>query len=122
MDDIREQMDLANEISDAISQPVGFGVEFDEEELNAELEELEQEALDEKLLETGKGEQVGALPSVPSAVPGAISFAQPSRHRKSIGLTPSSPAIAQPPRPVKVAAHEDDEDAELAELKASMAM
>ncbi|KAI9003884.1 Snf7-domain-containing protein [Hyaloraphidium curvatum] len=100
MDDIREQMDLANEISDAISQPVGFGVEFDEEELNAELEELEQETLDEKLLDAGKTEQVGALPSVPSTVP----------------------AIAQPPRPVKVAAREDDEDAELAELKASMAM
>lgn len=30
MDDIREQMDLANEISDAISQPVGFGLEMDE--------------------------------------------------------------------------------------------
>lgn len=30
MDDIREQMDLANEISDAISQPVGFGQEMDE--------------------------------------------------------------------------------------------
>jgi hypothetical protein len=68
MDDIREQMDLANEISDAISQPVGFGVEFDEEELNAELEELEQESLEEKLLDTGREEV--RLPSVPSTVPG----------------------------------------------------
>ena len=30
MDEIRDQMDLANEISDAISQPIAFGVEFDE--------------------------------------------------------------------------------------------
>jgi charged multivesicular body protein 4 len=71
MDDIREQMDLANEISEAIAQPVGFGIEFDEEELNAELEELEQEQLDEKLLDAGK---VDALPSVPSTVPSGIYF------------------------------------------------
>ena len=30
MDEIREQMDLANEVSNAISQPVGFGMELDE--------------------------------------------------------------------------------------------
>lgn len=129
MDDIREQMDLANEISDAISQPVGFGVEFDEEELNQELEELEQESLDEKLLgaekESGVGVGVGALPSVPSTVPGRFSnqlsvfsllFFQTRLPYRSFL------AIAQPPRPVKVAAKEDDEDAELAELRASMAM
>ena len=67
MDDIRDQMDLANEISDAISQPVGFGAEFDEDELNQELEDLEQEELDAKLLDTG----IDLAPSVPStAVPG----------------------------------------------------
>lgn len=67
MDDIRDQMDLANEISDAISQPVGFGAEFDEDELNQELEDLEQEELDAKLLDTG----IEMAPSVPTtAVPG----------------------------------------------------
>ncbi len=30
MDDIQEQQDIANEISDAISSPVGFGNELDE--------------------------------------------------------------------------------------------
>ncbi|KAJ3414085.1 ESCRT-III subunit protein snf7 [Chytridiales sp. JEL 0842] len=99
MDDIREQMDLANELADAISQPVNFGVEFDEEELNEELELLEQEELDAKLLDTGLGANLSAAPSVPTTVP----------------------AIAQPPRPVKQGV-EDEEDAELAELKASMAM
>ena len=30
MDDVAEQQELANEISDAISNPVGFGQEFDD--------------------------------------------------------------------------------------------
>jgi charged multivesicular body protein 4 len=30
MDEIRDQMDIANEISSAISQPVSFGVDMDE--------------------------------------------------------------------------------------------
>lgn len=75
MDDIREQMDLANEISEAISQPVNFGVEFDDEELNEELELLEQEDLDARLLDTAGVTDVGlgdleAAPGVPSTIPG----------------------------------------------------
>ncbi|KAI4904889.1 hypothetical protein NFI96_011588 [Prochilodus magdalenae] len=65
MQDITEQQELAQEISDAISRPVGFGEEFDEDELLAELEELEQEELDNTLLEIGGTENV-PLPSVPS--------------------------------------------------------
>ena len=42
MDDIQEQQDIANEISEAISNPVGFGADVDEDELLAELDELEQ--------------------------------------------------------------------------------
>jgi charged multivesicular body protein 4 len=49
MDDIQTQMDLANDIDQAISQPLG-GVMFDEDELDAELEALEQESLDQQLL------------------------------------------------------------------------
>ena len=67
MDSIREQMDLTNEISEAISNPVGMGqmvdeVSFpspldafhgayidDQDELKAELEALEQEELDDRL-------------------------------------------------------------------------
>ena len=44
MDDIAEQQDVAKEISDAISNPVAFGQEFDEDELEAELNELELNA------------------------------------------------------------------------------
>lgn len=49
MEDIQSQMDLASEIDQAISQPLG-GVMFDEDELDAELEALEQESLDQQLL------------------------------------------------------------------------
>ncbi|XP_066543281.1 charged multivesicular body protein 4c [Amia ocellicauda] len=61
MQDITEQQEVAQEISDAISRPVGFGEQFDEDELLAELEELEQEDLDQKMM------KMGGLPSVPSA-------------------------------------------------------
>ncbi|KAI3369692.1 hypothetical protein L3Q82_024537 [Scortum barcoo] len=65
MADITEQQELAQEISDAISRPIGFGEDYDEDELMAELEELEQEELDKNLLEVGGTEDV-PLPSVPS--------------------------------------------------------
>ncbi|XP_078607921.1 charged multivesicular body protein 4c-like isoform X1 [Branchiostoma floridae x Branchiostoma japonicum] len=63
MADIQEQQDLAQEISDAISKPVGFGEDVDEDDLMAELEELEQEELDEKLLDINAPSE--ELPSVP---------------------------------------------------------
>ncbi|KPP74628.1 charged multivesicular body protein 4c-like [Scleropages formosus] len=58
MQDITDQQEVAQEISDAISRP--FGQEFDEDELLAELEELQQEELEESTKNMGK------LPSVPS--------------------------------------------------------
>ncbi|KAI8808530.1 Snf7 family [Cladochytrium replicatum] len=68
MDDIREQMDVANEIATAISQPVGFGagLDLDEDELEAELDALEQEELDENLLSMPSTAGVQALPDVPN--------------------------------------------------------
>ncbi|KAM4026923.1 charged multivesicular body protein 4c [Anomaloglossus baeobatrachus] len=60
MRDINEQQDVAQEISDAISRPVSFGDEFDEDELMAELEELEQTDLNKHLANV-------TLPSVPSS-------------------------------------------------------
>lgn len=64
MDDIAEQQDVAKEISEAISNPVAFGQDVDEDELERELEELEQEELDKELL--GVGPSVDDLPSVPT--------------------------------------------------------
>ncbi|RVE72435.1 hypothetical protein OJAV_G00042400 [Oryzias javanicus] len=65
MAEITEQQEVAQEISDVISRPVGFGEEYDEDELLAELEDLEQEELDRNLLEVRGAEDV-PLPSVPS--------------------------------------------------------
>lgn len=59
MADITEQQDVAREISDAISRP--FGDEFDEDELMAELAELEEAELEESM------DRMGGLPSVPSS-------------------------------------------------------
>ncbi|XP_059183119.1 charged multivesicular body protein 4c [Centropristis striata] len=69
MQDITEQQDVAREISDAISGP--FGETYDEDELMAELEELEQEDMEENM------KSMGGLPSVPSSrLPSA-----PTSHR-----------------------------------------
>ncbi|CAJ0748820.1 2320_t:CDS:2 [Entrophospora sp. SA101] len=62
MDSIREQMDLSDEISNAISGPM-LGIPLDDVKLEAELEELEQENLDKQLLEV---ELPLAAPSVPA--------------------------------------------------------
>ncbi|XP_021501330.1 charged multivesicular body protein 4c [Meriones unguiculatus] len=68
MQDITEQQDIAQEISEAFSQRVQFDDGFDEDELLAELEELEQEELNKKMTNM-------ELPNVPSSsLP-----AQPSR-------------------------------------------
>ncbi|XP_019405307.1 PREDICTED: charged multivesicular body protein 4c [Crocodylus porosus] len=61
MQDITEQQDVAQEISEAISSRAGFADEFDEDELMAELEELEQEDLNDKMSNV-------RLPSVPSTL------------------------------------------------------
>lgn len=66
MDDIAEQQEVANEIAEAISNPVGFGQDVDEDELLAELEELEQEELDKQLLDVGPSPaRTAELPEVP---------------------------------------------------------
>jgi len=90
MDDIQEQQDVANEISEAISNPVGFGADIDEDELLNELDELEQEELDRNLI------------SLPSGV------------SDDVGL-PSVPADSLPSGPTKAKAVEEDDD-DMAEL------
>jgi charged multivesicular body protein 4A/B len=52
MEDIRETSEFGNEIMDAISQPIGFGATLDDDELLAELEDLQQQELDAQLLRT----------------------------------------------------------------------
>lgn len=92
MDSIREQMDLTNEISEAISNPTGMNV-LDEEDLQAELDALEQEELDSRL---------AGADHVPVH-------------------TPASPLAANKGK-VAARAEEDDEEAQLRQLQAELAM
>ncbi|GAA0167270.1 membrane traffic protein [Lithospermum erythrorhizon] len=50
MDEINEQVDNMKQIQDALSAPIGYAADFDEDELEAELEEAE---LEEQLLHPG---------------------------------------------------------------------
>ncbi|CAG9765785.1 unnamed protein product [Ceutorhynchus assimilis] len=63
MDDIAEQHDIANEISNAISNPVGFGEDIDEDELTKELEELEAEEMEKELVEVPGPRKLPELPN-----------------------------------------------------------
>merc|ERR1711935_169140 len=69
MDEIAEQQEVAKEIGDAISNPTAFSSEFDDDDLEAELEALELEAqtdeqaqLEKQLLDVTP---ISSLPDVP---------------------------------------------------------
>ncbi|KAF9058125.1 Snf7-domain-containing protein [Panaeolus papilionaceus] len=97
MQQVNEQRELANEIGEVLSNPMyGSGMDLDEDELKAELEELEQDELNVRLSEADH-----APVHLP---PGTSKVEDKSR-------TPAA----------KVAA-EDDEDAQLKELQAALAM
>lgn len=64
MDDIAEQQDVSREISEAISNSMNLGQDYDEDELEKELEDLQQEELDNELL--GVKRESHELPEVPA--------------------------------------------------------
>jgi len=86
MDDIAEQQDVAREISDAISNPVAFGQDIDDEDLERELEELEQEELDKELL--GVGGPSTELPEVPTE---EIKGKEKEKEKKKEVVAPTDP-------------------------------
>lgn len=65
MDDIQEQMDISNEISDAIARPLGDA--YDETELEDELAALEEESLNDQLLDMPSAGSVSMEPAAPAA-------------------------------------------------------
>uniref|UniRef100_A0ACD5XR29 Uncharacterized protein n=4 Tax=Avena sativa TaxID=4498 RepID=A0ACD5XR29_AVESA len=93
MDEINEQTENMKQIQDALSAPIGASADYDEDELEAELEELEGAELESQLLEP-----VAAAPYHQVQVP---DNRQPVR-----------------PAPKKASAEED----ELAALQAEMAL
>ncbi|XP_022732690.1 vacuolar protein sorting-associated protein 32 homolog 2 [Durio zibethinus] len=93
MDEINEQTENMKQIQEALSTPIGAAADFDEDELEAELEELEGAELEEQLLQPAT-----TAPAAPVQVPAGR---QPAR-----------------PVPQKRTAEED----ELAALQAEMAL
>jgi len=75
MDEVKEQQQIAEEISNVISNPIGFGQDVDEDELLKELEDMEQEDVDRQLLDIPEV----ALPEVPAAEPATASAASASK-------------------------------------------
>lgn len=77
MDDIREQVELAEEISEAISRPVG-GEYVDEDELDEELAALQEEAAEAKQQkepaqkQAAPAAQLPEFPSVSKSKPQAV--------------------------------------------------
>jgi len=68
VDDIKEQQQIAEDISHAISSPATFGTDVDDDELLKELEEMQLEDLDKELLDTKTTtEPEVVLPEVPTA-------------------------------------------------------
>jgi len=78
MADIQEQQDIGAEIADAISRPIDIqGLDMDEDDLLAELDELEQEELDAAMISNPT--PMSTLPAVPSAIPtSSTSIQQPA--------------------------------------------
>ncbi|OJJ89643.1 ESCRT-III subunit protein SNF7 [Aspergillus glaucus CBS 516.65] len=71
MDQLREQHQLSEEIAQAITSQ-SVGEQPDEDELDAELEGLEQEAMDERMLKTGTvpvADQINRLPAAANGEP-----------------------------------------------------
>ncbi|KAI5060508.1 hypothetical protein GOP47_0024928 [Adiantum capillus-veneris] len=98
MDDINEQTENMKQIQDVLSAPIAGGTEFDDDELEAELEELEEQELEKQLLRPGTSLPPTRLPSVPA-----------------VARASHIPARAQPQRTTR-------EEDELAALQAEMTL
>ncbi|RWR92227.1 hypothetical protein CKAN_02143600 [Cinnamomum micranthum f. kanehirae] len=63
MEEVNEDTESMKQIQDALAAPVGAAADIDEDELEAELEELEGEELEEKLLQPPSSTHEMPLPS-----------------------------------------------------------
>ena len=80
MDDIAEQQQVASEISNAISNPVGFSDNIDDDELLRELEELQDKELEGELLNIPSAPTTN-LPGTSTQVkPNAVASSNRNRH------------------------------------------
>ncbi|KAJ9522519.1 hypothetical protein QJQ45_008367 [Haematococcus lacustris] len=103
LDEINETADQMRQINDVFANPIGSAVDLDEDELNAELAELEETQLDTELL------QPAPVPT--TRVPAAAAAA-------STAATAKMPTV--PAR--KAAPAKTQEELELEQLQAEMAL
>lgn len=111
MDELREQHALGAEIADALKD-ASLGEALDETELEDELEGMEQEAMDERMLKTGPtpvGGELAAAPAVSNQPRKFDVFGEGAAHANNLAV--KGKAIV-----------EDDEEEELRKLQAEMAM
>lgn len=87
MEDLNESLQANEEINDALAQQIGPSM--DEDELNAELEEMEQEMVDSDLL------AVGAMPQST-----AVQQQQQRREKESAREEKAASTPSVPPRPL----------------------
>ncbi|CAD5173208.1 unnamed protein product [Musa acuminata subsp. malaccensis] len=78
MDEINEQTESMKQIQEALSAPIGGAADFDEDELEAELEELEGLKLEEQVLQTAT-----TAPAPPVQVPAVRIPTQPVPHKNT---------------------------------------
>ncbi|BBN05832.1 charged multivesicular body protein 4A/B [Marchantia polymorpha subsp. ruderalis] len=105
MEDISEQQDNMKQIQDALAAPVGVAADFDDDELEAELEELEGTDLDEQLHESMSNVSVHQQPFMSSP--------------EASNPVPTPSVRTQPQ---KTPVHTRSEDDELAALQKEMAL
>lgn len=119
-DKLRDQNDLSNEVMAAItSNPLGQ--EIDESELDAELEELQQEKISEQMLATGPVPTTGSahrLPKVSNRQRAYYDRFLPACETKFEKCTD----VEVNHLAKKAAAVQDDEEEELRRLEAEMAI
>ncbi|KJR89114.1 charged multivesicular body protein 4 [Sporothrix schenckii 1099-18] len=114
MERIQEQNQLSEEIVNAItSNQIGEAV--DDADLEEELEQLQQEQLDEKMLDTSVPVS-DAVHRLPAAANGE-SMLSPTPLQSHMSCPHTNKAVKSTP-----VAEEDDEEAELRKLQAEMAM
>ncbi|RVX16965.1 hypothetical protein VitviT2T_013292 [Vitis vinifera] len=78
MDEINEQTENMKQIQEALSTPIGSAADFDEDELEAELEELEGAELEEQLLQP-----TTTAPAAPVSIPAARQPARPAPQKST---------------------------------------
>lgn len=112
---LQEQNALSEEIVEAMNS-VNIGNQVDEADLEDELEALQQEELDQKMLETGTV-PVDAINRLPAVANGERKFTFTLPLRRNYAYINLAKAKGKAP-----AVEEDDEEAELRKLQAEMAM